>query len=1356
MSLAASALKFLDSYTQEDSAIFFGRDREIDELYARCFESDILLVYGVSGVGKTSLIQCGLSSRFEDTDWLPIQVRRSDNLLDSWSDQIRAQSITPPPRDASIEKLAQNIYLDEFKPLYFIFDQFEELFLFGTSEEQQQFFQKIKSIRESNLNAKFIIVCREEFLAQFSNGERIIPDLLTNRMRLEHLTAKQMAAVLNSILTVSGRPYEQSFIDEFERIILLDDERIDLSYFQVYLDHVLGKTSDEVVLSHEHVGGIEEMRRVIDHFVIEQLSSLSHPEAGKQLLKFMVSSKGTKISRGIDDFKEIQLGLSESEVSGLLEDLVNARILTVAANSQKFEMRHDSVAKCIFDMMSEQDSLRWEVEEFVRVAYRRNQLEGARLTGQDLNYIEPLLRGIVMTKEEREFIETAIAIREKKRRSRKRMQRVAVFISVPIMITGTLMLPIRELSKRRAEKAVERSELLANWVLENNTGQPIMNYLLAKKAHELNPSAISHRALIHAYRNRHLSFKTWPANTIINENDTILTMMRDSDSTVVQLTANGSKAFKAAWNLSETKGIGIYQPFGRILTGPVLRTESFRAQVIDEVATGFPSYSTLLDRHENGKGVLLENGDVFTFNSEGCLNFEGNVVIPDTEANLFFAIGGDTLHERSLKPLPVRQWVLFRRDQNVWGATSLVPSVPSGMGWSVRGDSGVTATFINPLREGVWRIYDFTSSFELPNLVYDVTSHDLERELDVFIGGTMKRLSEDGEHVLIQSNRNELDDDFGTSVYYFSNNSEWSLADRHFSRVETVHVSEEGDVIDSDDSGDGGWLLPNILSDHGNLIMSFSGDFMKFSSEHRMHISVDNEEGWQTISMNGLGFQEIEIDVNRARFGEMRTRESGNILAKSHFIENANSTIMATLNSFDDKASIWLLDSTYRPVGITTIPLPSQWTFIGKSKLRNSNFVLFDGHSIELQVENLPTSPPVAQSESCFIPEDCPNKMFEVRGEELLHYELSDDGWSLVEKSGIPPLDVDEDIEFIACDGALIQLSSQKAICKDATGEYHKINPFELLSPEVNDEDRFRYDWEHGFAFWAGTNSRFSYGCWSSKVHLLDFNSGTFVTKSIPAASTSVIRRANDLFFWQPDPKILLTVDLESGILDTLEYVVLEPHTLPKVGVDGDYMFVSFNSPNNSKNCYAKVYSLKTGELIDSLPRTYFSSKVGLKEISDNSTVGRWFLSRAGHVVLGKNGGQEYTYVPAFIDNRGKMTKYRPTAGMREFLAHHDLRINENTFNGLDKNHFTGSNSSMSFIFSQVEDGVIYVGDAPEELRILNDDFFVIETNSHLTLCAHSVRVIDKYFEETYGKVELPYNYMKRFGIGKSMDDFQD
>ena len=75
--------KFLDSYQREDKDFFFGRNEEIESLYQMIFQTKILLIYGTSGTGKTSLIQCGLANKFHTYDWLALPVRRGSNLISS-------------------------------------------------------------------------------------------------------------------------------------------------------------------------------------------------------------------------------------------------------------------------------------------------------------------------------------------------------------------------------------------------------------------------------------------------------------------------------------------------------------------------------------------------------------------------------------------------------------------------------------------------------------------------------------------------------------------------------------------------------------------------------------------------------------------------------------------------------------------------------------------------------------------------------------------------------------------------------------------------------------------------------------------------------------------------------------------------------------------------------------------------------------------------------------------------------------------------------------------------------------------------------------------------------------------------
>ena len=67
--------RFLDAYERGDRDIFFGRDKEIEELRARFYKSRTGVVFGESGVGKTSVLQCGLANAIspEEAEFLVVR-----------------------------------------------------------------------------------------------------------------------------------------------------------------------------------------------------------------------------------------------------------------------------------------------------------------------------------------------------------------------------------------------------------------------------------------------------------------------------------------------------------------------------------------------------------------------------------------------------------------------------------------------------------------------------------------------------------------------------------------------------------------------------------------------------------------------------------------------------------------------------------------------------------------------------------------------------------------------------------------------------------------------------------------------------------------------------------------------------------------------------------------------------------------------------------------------------------------------------------------------------------------------------------------------------------------------------------
>src|SRR5947209_12005863 len=61
--------------TPADSRRFFGRTREIATVTERILASRLLVVYGSSGLGKSSLLKAGVFPRLRAENLLPIRVR---------------------------------------------------------------------------------------------------------------------------------------------------------------------------------------------------------------------------------------------------------------------------------------------------------------------------------------------------------------------------------------------------------------------------------------------------------------------------------------------------------------------------------------------------------------------------------------------------------------------------------------------------------------------------------------------------------------------------------------------------------------------------------------------------------------------------------------------------------------------------------------------------------------------------------------------------------------------------------------------------------------------------------------------------------------------------------------------------------------------------------------------------------------------------------------------------------------------------------------------------------------------------------------------------------------------------------
>jgi hypothetical protein len=447
-----SPFKFLDSYTKEDRAIFFGREREIEELYHRIFESKTMLVYGVSGTGKSSLIHCGLANKFSETDWLPLVIRRGSNILKSMAASIKSAAITHQPGEvvtpAQFRKVTRSLYLDHYKPIFFIFDQFEELFIFGSKEEKKAAALVFKTLVESDIQCRLIFVMREEYMAGITEFEKYIPTIFQNRVRIEKMSHINAIEAIEGPCKVAGITIEEGFAEALLEKLSPECGDVELTYLQVYLDKISGmsleeKRADSGSISFtlsmlDKTGNVSDL---LGSFLEEQLKELDEPDTGLAILKSFVSLKGTKkhISETevIETTRTFGKEIPPEITSDYLQKFVNIRILKDKDDNGKYELRHDSLASKIYEKITLVEKELLEINQFLENAWDVYTKRDILLNDNDLKYIYPYRDRLFVNKKLKSLIEYSEKQLNKAKKSIKRLAIAGIFALVAFS-TGSI------------------------------------------------------------------------------------------------------------------------------------------------------------------------------------------------------------------------------------------------------------------------------------------------------------------------------------------------------------------------------------------------------------------------------------------------------------------------------------------------------------------------------------------------------------------------------------------------------------------------------------------------------------------------------------------------------------------------------------------------------------------------------------------------------------------------------------------------------------------------------------------------------------------------------------------------------
>jgi hypothetical protein len=450
--------KFLDSYTIEDRNIFFGRDNEIEDIFRKLYSGKLLLVYGKSGTGKSSIINCGLISKIPQEDIFTINIRCGRKAYENFVIGIKKYSKVNSDNPLEI---IEDIFYEQSKPIALILDQFEEVFILSDEEERQRFGKELSLILKSRLKINVILIIREEYFANLTEFEEYLPGLYGNRTRIERMSRTSAKEAIINPCQVCNVGIEEGMADKIIDHLVWQSEGLELTWLQILMDKLYKTAVDRdptnPFIKYEDLVKLGRMGNVLSDFLDEQLRLMPNGDMGEAVLKTMISTDGTKKQVNLNDISDtLQTTghiLDQKQIEEILAYFVNVRIINDKDEQGYYELRHDAIAGRIYERMTAIEKELIEVKAFLDNSFKTYTQRKVLLTDNDLKYIALYENKLILNNELKEFIRISKKGVQKARQRRATIA-IAAAIALIVILSGFTIWAMNERAK-----AVEQSKI---------------------------------------------------------------------------------------------------------------------------------------------------------------------------------------------------------------------------------------------------------------------------------------------------------------------------------------------------------------------------------------------------------------------------------------------------------------------------------------------------------------------------------------------------------------------------------------------------------------------------------------------------------------------------------------------------------------------------------------------------------------------------------------------------------------------------------------------------------------------------------------------------------------------------------
>ena len=383
-----------------DALLFFGREREREIVVANLIASRLTVLYGPSGVGKSSLLRAAVARSLRELPEDPLVV-----VFSSWSDDPN-RGLAEAVREAaglssngSAEDALMAAQAD--RDVYLVLDQAEEYFLYHADDAGPlSFAEALPAVLGTPQRVNVLVSLREDSLAKLDRFTGRIPGLFANTLRLDRLDrasaraaiirpVERYAALAGTAVVVEPELIE-AVLDEVGTgqieltgggLGTVEGDPVGTRVEAPYLQLVMQRLWEEERAAGSNVLRAATLTRLggAQHIVEEHLDgamaelSLNEKDVAARLFEHLVTPSGTKIAHEVSDLADFG-NAGTGEVELLLSTLAGRRIVRSVDDGERYEIFHDVLAQPVLAWRAGYEAERELEEERARAGRKQRRL----------------------------------------------------------------------------------------------------------------------------------------------------------------------------------------------------------------------------------------------------------------------------------------------------------------------------------------------------------------------------------------------------------------------------------------------------------------------------------------------------------------------------------------------------------------------------------------------------------------------------------------------------------------------------------------------------------------------------------------------------------------------------------------------------------------------------------------------------------------------------------------------------------------------------------------------------------------------------------------------------------------------